>query len=62
MGIEKIEIKEDKTVRELIAELNLSSVPILLELEGEVFYPDDRHDRRLKAGDTLMVIPIVAGG
>lgn len=62
MGIEKIEIKEDKTIKELIHELNPSSVPILLELDGEVFYPDEKYDRRLKAGDTLMVIPIVAGG
>jgi len=62
MGIEKIEIQEDKTVKELMGELNLSSVPILLELDGEVFYPDEKHNRRLKAGDTLTVIPILAGG
>lgn len=62
MGIERIEIREDTTVRGLIDALNLSATPILLELDGEVFYPDERHNRRLKAGDTVTVIRIVAGG
>jgi thiamine biosynthesis protein ThiS len=62
MGIEKIEVKEDKTIKEFIDELNLSSVPILLELDGEIFYPDENCDRKLRAGDRLAVIPIIAGG
>jgi thiamine biosynthesis protein ThiS len=62
MGIEKIEVKEDKTIKEFIDELNLSSVPILLELDGEIFYPDENYDRKLRAGDRLAVIPIIAGG
>lgn len=62
MGIEKIEVKEDKTIKEFIDELNLSSVPILLELDGEIFYPDDNYDRKIQAGDRLAVIPIIAGG
>ncbi len=62
MGIEKIEVKEDKTIKEFIDELNLSSVPILLELDGEIFYPDENYDRKIQAGDRLAVIPIIAGG
>lgn len=62
MGIEKIEVKEDKTIKEFIDELNLSSVPILLELDGEIFYPDEQYDRKIQAGDRLAVIPIIAGG
>ena len=62
MGIEKIEVKEDKTVKQLLDELELSSVPVLLELDGEVFYPDEKCDRRLKTGDIVAVIRIVAGG
>ena len=62
MGIEKIEVKEDKTIKEFIDELNLSSVPILLELDGEIFYPDENYDRKIRAGDRLAVIPIIAGG
>jgi thiamine biosynthesis protein ThiS len=62
MRIEKIEVKEDKTIKEFIDELNLSSVPVLLELDGEIFYPDENYDRKLRAGDRLAVIPIIAGG
>ncbi len=62
MGIEKIEVKEDKTVKQLVDELELSSVPVLLELDGEVFYPDEKCDKRLKRGDIVAVIRIVAGG
>jgi sulfur carrier protein ThiS len=62
MGIEKIEVKEDKTIKEFIDELSLSAVPILLQLDGEIFYPDDNYDRKIQAGDRLAVIPIIAGG
>jgi len=62
MGIEEIEVKEDKTVKQLVDELELSSVPVLLELDGEVFYPDEKCDKRLKRGDIVAVIRIVAGG
>ena len=62
MGIEKIEVKEDKTIKQLLDELELSSVPVLVELDGEVFYPDEKSDRRIKKGDMVAVIRIVAGG
>ena len=62
MRIEKLKVKEDKTIKEFIDELNLSSVPILLELDGEIFYPDENYDRKIQAGDRLAVIPIIAGG
>ena len=62
MGIKEIEVKEDKTIKQLVEELELSSVPVLLELDGEVFYPDEKCDKRLKRGDIVAVIRIVAGG
>jgi sulfur carrier protein ThiS len=62
MRIEKIKVKEDKTIKEFIDELSLFAVPILLELDGEIFYPDDNYDRKIQAGDRLAVIPIIAGG
>ena len=61
MGIEEIEVKEDKTVKELIDELKLSS-PLLLEVGREVFYPDGNYDKVLKRGDIVTLIPIIAGG
>ena len=62
MGIEEIEVKGAKTIRQLVDELELSSAPVLLELDGEVFYPDEKCDKRLKRGDIVAVIRIVAGG
>ena len=62
MGIEEIEVKEDTTMKQLVDELELSYAPVLLELDGEVFYPDEKCDKRLKRGDIVAVIRIVAGG
>ena len=62
MSIKEIEVKEDKTIKEFIDEMNLSSVPILLELDGEIFYPDENYDRKIREGDKLAIIPIIAGG
>jgi len=62
MRIEKLKVKEYKTIKEFIDELSLSAVTILLELDGEIFYPDDNYDRKIQAGDRLAVIPIIAGG
>ena len=61
MGIEEIEVKEDKTVKELIDELKLFP-PILFEVNGEVFYPDENYGKLLKRGDIVTLIPIIAGG
>jgi len=62
VGIEEIEVKEDKTIKELMDELQLSSAPILLEVSGEIFYPDEIKDRRLRRGDKVTLIPVIAGG
>ncbi|MDP2729006.1 MAG: MoaD/ThiS family protein [Dehalococcoidales bacterium] len=61
MTFEAIEIKEDKTVREFIDGLILST-PVLMELNGEVFYPDEDDAKMLKRGDRVTLIPIIAGG
>jgi sulfur carrier protein ThiS len=37
-GIEEIEIKEEKTLSGLVEELQLTATPVLLEVNGEVFY------------------------
>ena len=62
MGIEVIEVKEDTTIKELMDELQLASVPILLEVSEEIFYPDEIENRILKRGDRITLIPLVAGG
>ncbi len=62
VGIEVIEVKEDTTVKELMDELQLTSVPILLEVSEETFYPDEIENRRLRRGDKVTLIPLIAGG
>ncbi len=61
-SLEEIEVKADTTVKELMDELQLTSVPILLAVSGEIFYPDEIKDRRLKRGDKVTLIPVIAGG
>jgi len=62
VGIKEIEVKEDKTIEELMDELKLSSAPILVEISGEIFRPDEIKDRRLMRGDKITLIPAIAGG
>ena len=62
VGIEVIEVKEDTTVKELMDELQLASATILLEVSGEIFYPDEIESRRLGRGDKVTLIPLIAGG
>jgi thiamine biosynthesis protein ThiS len=58
----EIEIKENKTVGEILNELHMSSAPILLSVNGEVTYLDEIKDRILVKGDKLLIIPLVSGG
>ncbi len=60
--IKEIEVKEGKTLGELLDELQLSSAPILIEVGGKIFYPEEVRDRRLKEGDRVTIIPLIAGG
>ena len=62
MGIEVIEVKEDTTIKELMDELQLTSAPILLEVNEEIFYPAEIENRRLRRGDKVTFIPLIAGG
>ena len=61
-SIEEIAVKANMTIKALMDELQLTSVPILLVVSGEFFYPDEIKDRRLKRGDRVTLIPMVAGG
>jgi len=61
-SIQEIEVKEDKTIKELMDELQLSSAPILLVVSGEIFYPDEIKNKRLRRGDKVALIPLIAGG
>jgi sulfur carrier protein ThiS len=56
-----VEVKEDKTIGELLDELEFSTVPILLEVNGLAYYPDEIKGK-LREGDRVVLIPIIAGG
>ncbi|GEM_PF-1999796 len=62
MSIPEIEVKEDKTIKELMDELQLSTAPILLMVDGRIFYPDVIKGRRLRKEDKVTLIPLIAGG
>lgn len=61
-GIVETEVKEDRTVGKLLDELQLSSALILLEMDGEIFYPDQIKARTLKKGEKIAIISLIAGG
>ena len=61
-SIQEIEVKEDTTIKALMDELQLASAPILLVVSGEIFYPDEIKDKRLRRGDSVTLIPLIAGG
>ena len=61
-GIVETVLKEDMTMEELLDNLQLSSAPILLEVGGEICYPDNIKARTLKKGEKISIIPLIAGG
>ena len=61
-NIQEIEVKEDTTIKALMDELQLASAPMLLEINGEIFYPDEIENRRLRRGDRVALIPLITGG
>ncbi len=61
-SIQEIEVKEDTTIKALMDELQLASTPILLEVNGGILYPDEIENKRLRRGDKVALIPLIAGG
>jgi thiamine biosynthesis protein ThiS len=58
----EIEITEDKTVGQLIVELNLTANPGVLAVNGQLINPFENKDVKLKKGDKVMIIPVFEGG
>ena len=61
-SIQEIGVKEDTTIKALMDELQLASAPILLVVNGKILYPDEIKDKRLRRGDKVTLIPLIAGG
>ena len=62
VSMEEIEITEQKTMAEFMDELQLSSASVLLQVNGELCYPDEIKDRGVRKGDKVTLIPLIAGG
>jgi len=60
--MQELEIQEEKTVGQLIEELNLAANPGVLAVNGQVINPFEQKDFKLKKGDKVLVIPIFEGG
>jgi sulfur carrier protein ThiS len=58
----EFEITEEKTIGQLIVELNLTANPGLLAVKGQVINPFEQKDFKLKKGDKIQVIPVFEGG
>ena len=58
----EIEITQEKTIGQLIEELNLTVNPGMLAVNGQIINPFENKDVKLKKGDKIMIIPIFEGG
>jgi thiamine biosynthesis protein ThiS len=58
----EIEITEEKTIGQLIVELNLTANPGVLAVNGQIINPFENKDVKLKNGDKVMIIPVFEGG
>ncbi|MDF2375555.1 MAG: sulfur carrier protein ThiS [Verrucomicrobiales bacterium] len=53
---------EDLTVTQFVAGLEIGTQPVLVELNGEAILVREFDDYRIKDGDIVEVIRMVAGG
>jgi len=60
--MKEIDIKEYKTINELLDELRLSSASFLIRVNRQILHPNEIKNRRLKKGDKVSLIPLADGG
>jgi thiamine biosynthesis protein ThiS len=60
--MDEIEITEEKTIGQLIEELNLTANPGVLAVNGQIVNPFENKDVKLKKGDKVLIVPIFEGG
>ena len=58
----EIEITEEKTIGQLIEELNLTANPGVLAVNGQIINPFENKNVKLKKGDKVAIVPIFEGG
>jgi sulfur carrier protein ThiS len=60
--MKEMEIEEEKTVGQLINELELTADSGLLAVNGQIVYPFEKKDIKLKKEDKVLVIPVFEDG
>ncbi|MEM6910566.1 MAG: sulfur carrier protein ThiS [Verrucomicrobiota bacterium] len=59
---EERNLAAELTVTQLLTNLELGSVPVLVERNGEALFPRDYPQTHLADGDRLEIVRVVAGG
>lgn len=60
--MKEIVIKKNSTISKILDELQLSSTPSLIAVNGEVLLDIERENRALKKGDKVNLLPIYDEG
>jgi sulfur carrier protein ThiS len=60
--MKEIVIKKNSTISKILDELQLSSTPSLIAVNGEVLLEIERENRALNMGDKVNLLPIYCEG
>ena len=56
--MKEIVVEEAMTIPEILDELQFSSIPVLVGVNGQLLNPDEIKGRNLKKGDKVLIVPI----
>ena len=56
--MKEIVVEDVKTIPEILDDLQLSSIPVLVGVNGQLLNPDEIKARKLEKGDKVVIIPI----
>jgi len=56
--MKEIIVEEVMTIPEMLDELQFSSIPVLVGMNGQLLNPDEIKGRKLYKGDKVLVIPV----
>ena len=56
--MKEIVVEDVKTIPEILDDLQLSSIPVLVGVNGQLLNPDELKGRNLKKGDKVLIVAI----
>jgi len=56
--MKEIVVEEVMTIPQILDELQFSSIPVLVGVNGQLLNPDEIKGRKLNKGDNVLVIPV----